>query len=352
MEVFKFLKPILFKLHPELAHNIAVYLLKNGLIPSRKIKNYPKLQINLWNKFFSHPIGLAAGFDKNANCINQMFKQGFSFMEAGTVTKYAQVGNPKPRLLRLEEDLAIINRMGFNNNGAEKFYQNIPLNLNGILGINIGKNKDSKDAIEDYIALTEKFYLVCDYITLNISSPNTAGLRDLQHNEQIRELLSSVRVKAKQLNAKYNKKTYILVKIAPDLEDNQIEDVMEAITSNLMDGVIISNTTIKNRDGLKSSYASEVGGLSGKPLLNPSNEVLYKAYKITKGSIPIIGVGGVFSGDDAYSKILAGASLVQLYSSIIYQGFGVIEKINSRLNELLDQDGFSSIAEAIGKAHK
>lgn len=351
MQYYHFAKKLLFNMNPELAHNLALMAMSFNLLPNQKILEYDNLRVNLWDREFTNPIGLAAGFDKNATAISFLAKQGFGFLELGTVTPKPQYGNPKPRLFRLQEDEAIINRLGFNNGGSIKFTSNLRRyygKLPVIIGANIGKNKNSANANEDYLALLHLVYEYADYITVNISSPNTPGLRNLQNKELLDDLMADLIRVRDGLATSFGRKIPLLVKIAPDLDHKEREEIASIMLFRRVDGMIISNTTITRPD-LKSYLASESGGLSGRPLLEPSNNVLADMYQLTGGQIPIIGVGGIFSGDDAYAKIKAGASLVQIYSSIIYRGFEIINQIKSRLDYLLKLDGFNNIQEAVGK---
>lgn len=344
--MYHLFKHLLFRINPETAHNFAILALKSNVL-FQKVNKYQTLEIELWGKKFAHPIGLAAGFDKDARCISPLLKQGFSFIEVGTVTPYAQIGNPKPRLFRLEQDRAIINRMGFNNKGAGPFLKKLKQPRMGIVGANIGKNKYTNDPAKDYIELLSQFYSYSDYITINISSPNTPGLRDLHHANQLKEFLQKIMGKRAELLTTYHKKIPIVVKISPDISEEEIESIAHISLELGVDGLIISNTTTR-RDHLINDIKQE-GGLSGRPLFYPSTKLLAKFYQLTKGRITLIASGGVFSGDDAYTKILAGASLVQIYTAIIYEGFGIIEKIKHQLDLRLKQDGYNSISEAIGK---
>lgn len=346
------LKPFLFKLNPEKAHDLAIFALKHGLVSHPKITEYPSLHVSVFGIDFANPIGMAAGFDKNAAVFDNLFNFGFGFVETGTVTPKPQTGNEKPRLFRLVEDEAIINRLGFNNLGIEEYLKNISkkrLNekqiLGQILGINIGKNKDTINAVEDYLILLEKVYAKSNYITINISSPNTKNLRDLQKADELDSFLKAIFTKKNELIKIHNKNIPILLKIAPDLDISQQEAISDIVISNKIDGLIISNTTISRPETLKSKFKNEVGGLSGKPLFEPSNEVLKNVYKLTKGQIPIIAVGGISSANDVYTKLKLGASLVQIYSSFIYQGFELVEKIKKDLDELIKKDGLKNISE-------
>lgn len=367
MSLYRFFRPLIFRLEPERAHNLAIGFLRHfpNLANCFSLRcGYKSLHQNVCGLSFRSPVGLAAGFDKNGEAIRATSGFGFGFIEVGTVTPKAQVGNEKPRIFRLTEDGAIINRLGFNNKGAESLVKNISrLNFakssevevgkNGkmggkiICGINIGKNKDTKNALEDYLPLMEKFYDKASYITVNISSPNTKNLRDLQDQDNLAGFLQEVRAKKYELAKRKNKETPIFLKIAPDLDFKQQENIAKIVMASKIDGLIISNTTIA-RPQLKSTHKNEVGGLSGKPLLEKSNEVLRNFYQLTKGKVPIIAVGGIFDANDAYLKIKLGASLVQIYSALIYNGFSMVEKINKDLDSLLKKDGFSNIGQAVG----
>ncbi|MCP5382547.1 MAG: quinone-dependent dihydroorotate dehydrogenase [Kordiimonadaceae bacterium] len=351
MNLYEFLKPVLFLLSPECAHSLAILALKSGLFPSGKVSASTSLKQTIWNLDFPNPVGLAAGFDKNAEVYKPMLKQGFGFVETGTVTPLAQAGNEKPRIFRLTEDNAVINRLGFNNKGLEYYLARLAARgkTNGIVGANIGANKLSKDQIEDYVISLKRLLGLADYFTINISSPNTPGLRALQGKEALDELLS--KLKAVRDQAGLERNPPLILKIAPDLNDQECADIAEIILKHKMDGLIVSNTTL-SRPKLISSFKDEAGGLSGAPLFELSTEILSKMYKLTSGKIPLIGVGGVSNGEQAYAKIKAGASLIQLYSALVYHGPGLVRKINRELEELLKKDGFRNIAEAIGIDHK
>ena len=354
MNIYQFFRPLIFKIEPEKAHNLALNYLK--FLPKFSSllsvpKNYENLNNSLWNLNFLNPIGMSAGFDKNAEIIMPLFNFGFGFVEAGTITPIAQTGNDQPRIFRLIEDQALINRLGFNNLGANYFYDNISkINKNSsqIIGVNIGKNKDTIDASADYILLLEKFYNHADYITINISSPNTKNLRDLQDESLLNDFLQKISQCKNNLQKISHKNTPILLKIAPDLELEQQKNIAKIVIDNAIDGIIISNTTIERNFNLKNPKSAETGGLSGKPLFEKSNEVLRNFYHLTDGKIPLIGVGGISSAQDAYTKIKNGASLIQIYSAFIYQGFSLVEEIKKQLSENLKKDGFKNISEAIG----
>lgn len=303
----------------------------------------PRLEVQTLGLCFPNPVGLAAGFDKNADVPAAMLKLGFGFAECGTVTPRPQAGNPRPRLFRLRKDQAVINRMGFNNRGMEEVAWRLNMRRrNGIVGINIGANKDSADYIADYALGFPRLAPLADYVTVNVSSPNTPGLRGLQDKDELTQLLIALAaVRATSVRRP------VLLKIAPDLDEQALDDIAEVVTGSAVQGVIISNTTVA-RPPLQSRHANETGGLSGKPLLAPSTDILRRMRARLPREMVLIGVGGIASGADAYEKILAGASLVQLYTALAYQGPGLIARIKRDLLSLLVRDGFSSITQAIG----
>jgi dihydroorotate dehydrogenase len=348
---YSIFKPFLFQINPETAHNLAIWALKHNLIYAPKNIEYSSLQTKVFGIDFKNPIGMAAGFDKNAAVFHNLFNFGFGFVEAGTVTPKAQIGNDKPRIFRLLEDRAIINRLGFNNLGIENFLNNVEKNAqkNQIFGINIGKNKDTENAVDDYLLLLRKTYAKSNYITINISSPNTKNLRDLQQADELDLFLKAIFAEKKILQNATNKNIPILLKIAPDLTQAEQEAIADIAIQNQIDGLIISNTTISRPQNLQSNYKSETGGLSGKPLLEPSNQVLKNIYQLTKGKIPFIAVGGISSAQDVYQKIKLGASLVQIYSAFIYQGFELVEQIKKELDEMVKKDRLKNISAAVGK---
>ena len=327
------------------AHSLAIKALKLNAIPKKKIENQSILKTKIFNKTLENPIGVAAGFDKNAEVYNSLFNLGFGFVEVGTITPEPQYGNPKPRVFRLEEDEALINRLGFNNSGSNEIYNKIEKNKsNGFLGINIGPNKTSVNRVEDYIKCLNRFYNVADYITINISSPNTENLRNFHKEEEMNHLLSKV----KEEKDKLKPDLPIAVKISPDIENKSIEDICDILVSHSIDLLIISNTTEKNRETLKNINKLEKGGLSGKPVEKRSNELVKLFYKNLKNKIKIIGVGGVSSGKDAYEKIIRGASLVQLYTGMVYRGPDIANKINKELIEILTKEGVKNISQIVG----
>ena len=343
--MFDKLRPFIFKFSPEVAHSLAIKALKLNAIPKKKIENQSILKTEIFNKTLENPIGVAAGFDKNAEVYNSLFNLGFGFVEVGTITPEPQYGNPKPRVFRLEEDEALINRLGFNNSGSNEIYNKIEKNKsNGFLGINIGPNKTSVNRVEDYIKCLNKFYNVADYITINISSPNTENLRNFHKEEEMNNLLSKI----KEEKDKLKPDLPIAVKISPDIENKSIEEICDILVSYSIDLLIISNTTEKNREVLKNINKLEKGGLSGKPVEKRSNELVKLFYKNLKNKIKIIGVGGVSSGKDAYEKIIRGASLVQLYTGMVYRGPDIANKINKELIEILTKEGVKNISQIVG----
>ena len=343
--MFNILRPLIFKFSPEVAHSLAIKALKLNNIPYSKPKDNHILETTFCEKKLSSPIGVAAGFDKNAEVYNPLFNLGFGFVEVGTITPRPQFGNPKPRVFRLEEDEALINRLGFNNSGSEQISQTIKENnKKGFLGINIGPNKDSKDRVEDYLICFRKFYNLADYITINISSPNTENLRDFHNQDELNSLIDKLKNEKKELNSNIP----LAIKVSPDLSDDQINEVSKIIMEQEIAIIIVSNTTDKNRENLKNINKLEKGGLSGKPIEKISNEAISKFYKILKDKTKIIGVGGVSNGQDAFQKIISGATLVQLYTGMVYRGPRIASKISTELIDLLKNKGFKNVSEAIG----
>ena len=343
--MFNILRPLIFKFSPEVAHSLAIKALKLNNIPYSKPKDNHILETTFCEKKLSSPIGVAAGFDKNAEVYNPLFNLGFGFVEVGTITPKPQFGNPKPRVFRLEEDEALINRLGFNNSGSEQISQTIKENnKKGFLGINIGPNKDSTNRIDDYLICFRKFYNLADYITINISSPNTENLRDFHNQDELNLLINKLKNEKKELNSNIP----LAIKVSPDLNDDQINEVSKIILEQEIEIIIVSNTTDKNRENLKNINKLEKGGLSGKPIEKISNEAISKFYKILKDKTKIIGVGGVSNGQDAFEKIISGATLVQLYTGMVYRGPRIASKISKELIDLLKNKGFKNVSEAIG----
>ena len=394
MSCYSAFRSALFLLPPERAHRVAIRALQLGLAPQSRI-THPSLRISVNGLNFENPIGLAAGFDKNAECFEGSLNAGFGFVEIGTVTPRPQAGNPMPRVFRLVEQEALINRLGFNNEGVEaavaRLKKRVARAENSVRGLlwratsevseggsaegvpqsaverderkrvngggtppsykkpvggNIGKNKDSADAVADYVAAMGALYPYVDYITVNISSPNTPGLRALQAGDELRALVKALHGLRDVLGGE---RKPIWVKIAPDNDEDALATIARIAREEAIDALIVSNTTIA-RDGVEvSPWAGEQGGLSGKPLFKKSTTTLRRMYQLTEGTIPLVGVGGIASAEDAYEKIRAGASLVQLYTALVYQGFGLVETIQRGLVELLKRDGFDSVAQAVGK---
>ncbi len=343
--MFNIFRPLLFKFSPEVAHSLAIKALKLNNISYSKPKDSHILETTFCDKILPSPIGVAAGFDKNAEVYNPLFNLGFGFVEVGTITPKAQFGNPKPRVFRLEEDEALINRLGFNNSGSDEISKRIKENIKkGFLGINIGPNKDSTNRISDYLICFRKFHNLADYITINISSPNTENLRDFHNRNELNSLIDKLKKEKKELNSDVP----LAIKVSPDLNDDQINEVSKIILDQEIKIIIISNTTDKNREDLKNINKLEKGGLSGKPIEKISNEIISKFYKILKNKTKIIGVGGVSNGNDAFEKIALGASLVQLYTGMVYRGPSIARKISNELIILLKNKGFKNVSEAIG----
>ena len=343
--MFGKLRSLIFKLDPELAHNLAIKALKYNYAPSNKIPKNNCIETEIFVKKISNPVGLAAGFDKDAEVYNSLFKLGFGFVEVGTVTPLKQYGNPKPRVFRLEEDEALINRLGFNNSGADIVSSRIKSNPpNGLFGINIGPNKDTSNRVDDYLIGLRKFYNLADYLTLNISSPNTENLRSFHNENELDELLSKIEKEKKTLKTNVP----IAVKVSPDINEEDVEKISEILYQHNISTVIISNSTDKNRENLKNINKVEKGGLSGKPLEIKSNLLINKFFKILKTKIKIIGVGGVDSGKSVYEKIINGASLVQLYTGMVYQGPNIVSKISNELIEIIKNHGVKNISELVG----
>ena len=350
------IRPLLFRLPPETAHEFALKSL--GIAPAfvrtlTGIAATPELPINRFGLTFSNPVGLAAGFDKDGIALQALCALGFGFIEAGTVTYHSQPGNPRPRLFRLPDDKALINRAGFNNHGAEAFVERVSQHRpNCILGVSIGKSKivPFEEAVEDYLRCFETIYPVADYVAVNVSSPNTPGLRQLQQAEQLNSLLSSLQQRNREL-AKGKQPLPLLVKFSPDMTDAELESAVSAAKQNQVAGIIATNTTI-SRSGLLTPAAQVEacgeGGLSGSPLRKTSNKVIARLYQMTRGQVTLIGVGGIFTAEDAWEKICAGASLVQLYTGFIYQGPTIANEIVEGLDTIMKRDGLSSWEQAIG----
>jgi dihydroorotate dehydrogenase len=335
----------LFVFDPEIAHNLSITALKSGISPVCPPKPDPRLAQTIAGIRFENPVGLAAGYDKNAEVPDTLLKLGFGHVEVGTLTPKPQVGNDKPRLFRLVEDRAVINRFGFNNQGHDAVFSRLSArgHANGIVGINIGANKDSADRIADYVLGIRRFYSLATYFTVNISSPNTPGLRDLQARESLAALLSAVLAARNEEADRAGKRLPVFLKIAPDLTEEGLDDVAAEALAHDLDGLIVSNTTL-SREGLKDQVqAKQAGGMSGAPLFAKSTAVLARMRKRVGPDLPIIGVGGVGNAENAAEKIRAGADLVQVYSCMVYEGPALPGDINRGLSKLLDRNGVASI---------
>lgn len=341
MTLYDIIRPFIFKLDAERAHSLTITLLKRLPMPAHDVDG--ALASRVAGIDFPSPVGLAAGFDKDAEVPNAMLRLGFGSVEIGTVTPLPQSGNAKPRLFRLVEDAAVINRMGFNNAGQTSAHARLRQPHKGIIGVNIGANKDAADRVADYVAGVARMSDVADYLTINISSPNTPGLRALQDKAALTDLLGAIN------SVRTPKTPPIFLKVAPDLEPADIDDISQLAIDQSMDALIVSNTTV-SRPALRSKYASESGGLSGAPLRTLAVQRLDDFRRATGGAIPLISAGGISTADDAYARIRAGASLVQLYSALVYHGPGLVRSINQGLAERLRADGFAHITEVIGAA--
>lgn len=338
-------------LPPSLAHRLAIEALKRRLVPPDRRPDDAVLATRVWGLDFINPVGLAAGFDKDAEAVGALLDLGFGFVEAGTVTPQPQPGNPRPNLFRLPEDKAVINRMGFPSRGVDVFAANLARLLQhrphrlGIVGANVGRNKETDDEAGDFARCIAAVAGLADYLVVNISSPNTPGLRDMQHGERLVRLLD--RVTAARDGAAGPRRPPLLVKIAPDLDDAAMQAIAGAVLAAGIDGLIVANTTTARPASLHSRNAREAGGLSGPALFDPSTRALTAMWRLTEGRIPLIGCGGIASGADAYAKIRAGASLVQVYTALVYAGPGLVGRIKRDLAALLKAHGFSSVSAAV-----
>ena len=331
--MFSIFRPFIFSLDPEIAHELAINSLKFNVLPKNifQVENEELLETNLFNEKLPNPIGLAAGFDKSAEVYNSLFKLGYGFVEVGTVTPRRQLGNPRPRIFRLEKDQALIKRIS----------KNLP---NGFLGINVGPNKETKKKEEDYYLCLSRLALYAGYLTINISSPNTEGLRDFHDQHELEKLLTGINKIRKEKNISKP----VALKLSPDINNSEISKIIELIIKYSIDGIIVSNTTDSNRENLTDFQKNEKGGLSGQPLRNLSTDLIRKFFKDTKGKIQIIGVGGVDSGQSAFEKISAGANAVQLYTGMVYKGPGVVRDMKKELISIIKKENFKNISEAVG----
>jgi dihydroorotate dehydrogenase len=344
--------PLIRMFEPERAHRLTIRALRTGLLPGAVASDDPILQTKLWGLTFANPIGLAAGFDKNAEVPDAMLALGFGFVEVGTVTPEPQSGNPRPRLFRLPEDGAVINRMGLNNEGivvvARRLARRRETGRPGLVGGNVGPNKGVADPVGACAAAVGRLSPHVDYLVVNVSSPNTPGLRSLQRRAELARLLEA----AREARDAAGSTTPLLVKVAPDLSGEERAEIAEVVLQAGIDGLVATNTTISRPKGLLGRHRGEAGGLSGAPLFEPSTRVLADFHRLTDGRLPLIGAGGIASGAQAYAKIRAGASLVQLYTALVYHGPTLIGRIARELAELLRRDGFASVADAVGAAVK
>ena len=343
--MFNLIRHFIFKFSPEVAHSLAIKALKLYQIPTIDKTNRDTIQTKFLNKTLNSPLGVAAGFDKNAEVYNPLYKLGFGFVEVGTITPKPQTGNPKPRVFRLEEDEALINRLGFNNIGSDESKKNIESKLpSGLLGINIGPNKDSENRVEDYLSCFRKFHNLADYIAINISSPNTENLRSFHNNDELNNLLKQINNEKKKIGSNVP----IAVKISPDIDEKSIDLISEIFLKQDVKIAIISNTTDRNREDIHNVNKLEKGGLSGKPLEDLSTNLIGKFFKSFKNKILIIGVGGVDSAEGVFNKIANGATLVQLYTGMVYKGPGIVKEIKKDLISILKKENIKNISEAVG----
>lgn len=358
MGVYQPIKSILFQMDAERAHTLTLSALSKapwlGAVLAKPVRRAQSTRQTLWGMTFDHPVGLAAGLDKNAEAVDGLFACGFSFIEVGTVTPRPQPGNDKPRLFRLPPDEALINRMGFNNHGAHAMQANLERQKRrGMVGINLGKNKTTpnEQAVDDYTSALRVLYPLANFIVINVSSPNTPGLRDLQSVDSLSDLVCAVRQCRDDLAAQASNggkpRPPILVKLAPDLHDDDLTTLGRALPKAGVDGFVATNTTI-SRPNLQSSATRETGGLSGRPLKSRSTEVIRQLFRATEGSIPIVGCGGIFTANDAYEKVRAGARLIELYTGFIYNGPQAVADVANGLVSLLERDGFSHLTDAVG----
>jgi dihydroorotate dehydrogenase len=354
IDAFPLIRPLLLRLPPETAHGLTVRALAAGLGPTAPASDDPVLQVAPWGRQIANPIGLAAGFDKDARVVDAMLRLGFGFVEAGGVTPQPQAGNPRPRVFRLPAQGAMINRLGLNSAGLAAVAARLarraeaPRRAPGLVGINIGRNKDAADPIADYCAGVQALAGVADFLVINVSSPNTPGLRDLQGRAALAGLLAAVLAARGKAQPGADRPTPLLVKIAPDLAPGDREDIAEVALAAGIDGLVVANTTTARPPGLPPHLAAEAGGLSGRPLMAPSTALLADMARLTGGRLPLVGVGGVASGADAYAKIRAGATLVQLYTALVYGGPRLVREIKRDLAARLRADGFDSVAQAVG----
>jgi dihydroorotate dehydrogenase len=358
MRSYRAIGPLIRTLPPEAAHRVAIRALAANLLPAARPEPDDALVTTVCGLRFENPLGMAAGFDKQGEAIGPLLRMGFGFVEIGTVTPKPQPGNPKPRVFRLPRERAVINRLGFNSEGMDVAAERLSAFRQagapaGVVGVNIGKNRDSDDAVADYAAVADKLGALADYVAVNLSSPNTPGLRELQARDALTNVVSEVKAAlARAAGSRGKPPPPLFVKIAPDLDEDALEASVGAAREAGASGLIATNTTTSRPASLRSRRRGEAGGLSGSPLFELSTRILADAYRLSEGDLPIIGVGGVTSGADAYAKIRAGASLVQLYTALIYEGPYLVTQILGELSQRLRADGFAHVADAVGADHR
>ena len=344
-------RPLLLAFEPERAHEMTLRSLESGMLGRDAKPDDARLSVDIWDRTVPNPIGIAAGFDKNGRVPDALIDVGFGYAEVGTVTPLPQVGNPKPRVFRLIRDRAIINRLGFNNAGHLRVAKRLKINRrNGTTGVNIGANKDTADRTGDYVEGVQAFYDLADYFMINVSSPNTPGLRDLQAPDALDELLTRVMAARAELVAAGKPRRPIALKLAPDVAVEDLPAIVERLEKHAVDAIAVSNTTLARPEGIDPLVGKEVGGLSGRPLFQRSTIMLAKVYELTGGRVPLIGIGGIDSGETALAKIEAGASLIQLYTGLVYEGPSLIERIKETLVDAVDAAGVGSVQDLVGRA--
>ena len=351
IDFYRLVQPAVFAVDPETAHGLTIKALASPLSPCVRRKPDPRLAVSAFGVDFPNPIGMAAGFDKNAEVPDALLRLGFGHVEVGTVTPRPQPGNPKPRMFRLVEDAGVINRLGFNNQGHAAMRARLEARRHrgGLVGVNIGANKDSDDRVADYVAGIRAFADLASYFTVNVSSPNTPGLRDLQARAQLADLLSRVLAARDEIAATGARRVPVLLKIAPDVDDAGLDDIAAEALDQRLDGLVVSNTTLSRHGLREKTLAAEAGGLSGRPLFRRSTVVLAKMRLRVGPTLPIIGVGGIDGGEAAYEKIVAGANLLQVYSSLVYEGPSLVDRILDHLAARLARDGVASLADIVGR---
>lgn len=354
MNPFYLLRPFLFQASPEQAHALSIEALKWGAVPTCRLKADARLNVQIGDLNFVNPVGLAAGYDKNGEVPDAILRLGFGFCEVGTITPRQQDGNPKPRVFRLESDEGVINRLGFNNQGHTRVLERLEArrNKDGIVGVNIGANKDSEDFVADYEAGIDVFYDIASYFTANISSPNTPGLRNLQAREALSVLLNRIFERVDQNAQRSRRKVPVFLKIAPDISEAEMDDIAHVVSESALSGLIVSNTTL-DREGLSSPrHTQEAGGLSGKPVYQKSTRILAQMFERIGDKIPLIGVGGISSTEDAVGKIEAGATLLQLYTGLVYHGSTLASEIVNGLSRHLERRSIAHVSDLVGTRFK